>query len=104
MILISKTYEIVTYESAEHGEAEDHGFIFEDEAFTFSQLVHELREYTQTSSYPCRGSRHDWVTTESDQDYRTGDYTSYSLHFSHKNSPRAEKYWAKALKLAGLAQ
>lgn len=104
MIYISKTFERVTYESAEHGEAEETGFVFEDQAFTFRQLVDELREYIHTSSWPMRGSRHDWVTTESDQDYRTGDYTSYSLHFSHINKPQNDKYWAKALKLAGLAQ
>ena len=104
MLYISKTYERVSEESAENGEAEEQGFVFQDEPYTFRELLDELRLYSHASSYPCRGSRYDWMTTESDQDYQSGDCTSYSLHFSHKNSPRAEKYWAKALKLAGLAQ
>jgi hypothetical protein len=104
MILISKTFERVTDESAANGDYEETGFVFQDEAFTFSQLVHELREYQFTSSWPCRGEARDWVTTEDDVDYQTGDYTSYSLHFSHKNNPRAERYWRKALQFAGFVK
>lgn len=104
MILISKTYERVTEESAENGEAEETGFVFQDEPYSFRDLLDELRNYSHASSYPCRGSRYDWTTTESYMDHISGDYVSYSLHFSHLNNPRAEKYWTKALKLAGLAQ
>jgi hypothetical protein len=104
MILISKTFERVTDESAANGDYEETGFVFQDEAFTFSQLVHELREYCHPSSYPFTGSARDWITTEPDVDYQTGDYTSYSLHFSHKNHPRAERYWRKALQCAGFVK
>ena len=103
MLYISKTYERVTQESAEAGEAEEQGFVFQDEPFTFRELVEELRGYSHASSYPCKGSRYDWTTTESYQDM-TGDYSSYSLHFSHINKPQNDKYWAKAIKLAGLSQ
>lgn len=103
MLLISKTFEYVTEESAGAGEAEETGFVFYDEPMSFRELVSELRNYCHASSYPCNGTRYDWVTTESEQDYMTGGYTSYSLHFSHKNDARNEKYWAKALKLTKLA-
>lgn len=35
MLLCSKTYETVTQDSAEDGEADDAGFMFESEPFTF---------------------------------------------------------------------
>lgn len=104
MMLLSKTFEHVTEESAANGEAEEVGYVFQDEPYTFRELIDELRNYSHASSYPCRGLPYDWVTTESYQDFQTGDYRSYSLHFSSKNSPKLEKYWAKALKMAGLAQ
>ena len=101
MLLISKTYERVSDEGLEKGEVEEQGFVFQDEPYTFRELIDELRLYSHASSYPCRGSRYDWLTTQSYQDFQSGDYTSYSLHFSHKNNPRAEKYWRKALQCAG---
>jgi hypothetical protein len=102
MLLISKTYERVTEESAEDGEAAETGFIFCDELMTFSELVRELRDYCHASSWPLRGTRYDWVNTEAEQDYATGDWTIYGLHFSHSNPQRREKYWRKALQRAGL--
>ena len=103
MILVSKTYERVTEESSENGEAEETGFVFENEPFSFRELVSELKNYAHASSYPCNGSRYDWTTTESFMYYK-GASTSYSLHFSHKNVPLSEKYWRKALQISGLAQ
>ena len=45
MILISRTYNITTEESAEHGEHAEDGFIVEDEPVTFRELVSLMREH-----------------------------------------------------------
>ena len=93
MLLCSKTYEIVTQDSAENGEVGFAGFISENESFSFRDLVRELRSYTHFSRSVV--DRYTWASTEPEQDYRTGDYRSESLHFAgpeHKS-----KYWIKAL-------
>ena len=98
MILISKTYSEVTPESAEDGEFSDLGFIYEKAETSFRELVQNLREYTETSSYPCKGTQWDWVSTGFEvSDYATGTERSESLHFAGGNV----KYWHKALKAAG---
>ena len=105
MILISKSYTEITPESAENGEFSNTGFVYANCEFTFSELVRELREYSETSSYPCYGSKWDWVSTNSEiDDYSTMTERSESLHFSHLNPERKTKYWRKALQLAGLAK
>jgi len=103
MLLISKTYSEVTPESAENGEHSDSGFVFQDEPFTFRELVEELRNFSCMSSCPSDGSTHDWASTYMETvDYATGTDREESLHFSRKNPARAGKYWAKALRAAGL--
>jgi hypothetical protein len=102
MILIDKTFEIVTYESAEEGEAEDSGFSAVNEQVTFRELVDMLRwEYIHPSSSPVQKSTYDWFTSEATQDYCTGEYKSESIHFSNDNQQRKAKYWIKAMACAG---
>lgn len=99
VILIYRTYETITPESAEDGETADSGFLSENEPCTFRELV-SLLEGGEPSSYPRAGLR-DWVTHDAGTDYRTGEETRNSIHYSRDNPPRAEKYWLKALHAAG---
>jgi sugar-specific transcriptional regulator TrmB len=102
MILIDKTFETVTYESAEDGEAEDSGFSAINEQVSFRELVEMMRrEYIHSSSSPVQKSIRDWFTNEAEQDYRTGEYRSESIHFSSDNHQRKAKYWIKAMACAG---
>jgi hypothetical protein len=102
MILIDKTFEIVTHESAEHGVIEDGGFSSIGERMTFRELVHALkREFIHASQSPVTRSTRVWFTTEPEQDYRTGEFRSDSIHFSPSNPPRKVKYWMKAMETAG---
>jgi hypothetical protein len=96
MLLISKTYEVITEESAEHGEVEESGFEFEFESFSFRDLVRQLRFFPHPSSSVIGPDT--WVSSEPEQDYRTGEYRTEHLHFV--GPERKEKYWIKALKLA----
>ena len=102
MIKISKTYEIVTHESAEHGEAAEHGFIFESEGYTFRELVQLMRDYNNPSCSPASGGVYEWLSSHADIDYTTGAETIESIHYSAENEPSKAKYWRKAMVLAGL--
>lgn len=102
MIKLSKTYEIVTHESAEHGEASEHGFIFENESYTFKELVSLMRDYNNTSCSPATGGIFEWLSSHADINYITGDETIESIHYSAENEPKKAKYWRKAMVLAGL--
>lgn len=93
MLLCSKTYEIVTQDSAENGEVGFAGFISENESFSFRDLVRELRSYTHFSRSVV--DRWTWVTSEPEQDYRSGEHRSESLHFA--GPEHKAKYWIKAL-------
>jgi len=104
MILISKTYQTFTPESLEDGEAEEQGFIFQDEPYTFRELLRliQMEGLTEPSASPATGNPHEWLSGESEPDYCTGEETIYSLHYSHKNESRAAKYWKAAFKAANI--
>ena len=103
MILIDKIYEVVTEESAENGEIEESGFSAQNEPVSFRELVDMLKgEFIHASQSPVSRSTHVWFTSESEQDYMTGQYRSESIHFSRENPSRKAKYWIKAMQCAGL--
>jgi len=72
------------------------------EQFSFRELVEEMRRFSLVSCSPAIGATYEWLLTEPEQDYRTGDEITETLHFDHDNPPRAAKYWRKAMKAAGL--
>ena len=96
MLLISKTYDVVTEESAEDGETAEDGFVFEFEEFSFRDLVRYLRYFPHLSSSIITSNT--WVSSESEQDYMTGEYRTEHLHYV--GPANKEKYWVKALRLA----
>ena len=97
-IQIRTTFEIITPESAEVGEAAERGWI--DEAGTeygFRELVELVRSGEASSSAPSSGV---WLTVyRYDEDYRTGAVENRSYH---PVSARDARYFAKALRAAGL--
>lgn len=102
MIKISITYEIISPESAEEGEVADTGFVREDDEVTFGDLVRLMRVYRNPSCWPPTGATYEWLNGNYETDYRTGEERLESLHFERDNAPRAEKYWAKAMRAAGI--
>lgn len=101
MILLNKTYDIVTPESAEHGDYAEAGFDFKDVAHSFREVV-EFLKGGEASSWPASGSIHEWVTFHEVQDFRDGSEKSTSYHFSRSNPKSKEKYWHRAFLAAGL--
>lgn len=91
MVIVRETYEIVTPESAELGDAEERGFIDEvGTDYTFRELV-ELLECTEFSGG-------DWFTAyDYDTDYRSGAVESRSYHPA---GDRAFRYMLKAYEYA----
>ena len=105
MILVSKTYEVVTPESAEDGEVADSGFDQENEPYTFRELVATMRAHYEPSCWPVTqdtNPEHVWFTSGDDIDYVDGSTTRTSIHFSRSNPARNRKYWIKAAKMAGI--
>jgi hypothetical protein len=102
MILISRTYDIVTPESAESGDVSESGFLSENESVTFKELVSMMRDYCVPSNSRPSGSVNDWLSTYPSQDYLDCSETTESLHYSRQNSPRMAKYWRKAMLCAGI--
>jgi hypothetical protein len=81
---MSKTYELVTEESAAEGDAEDRGFEYEDNEFdTLWEMANEIRDggggfqASDSRRPPPPGT---WYSSEPTQDQHTGGWTSYSWH------------------------
>ena len=97
-ILIRTTFEIITPDSAEHGEAEERGWIDEEGTeYGFRELVALARSGEASSSAPSTGA---WLTVYGyDEDYCTGAVENRSYH---PVDARDARYFAKALQAAGL--
>lgn len=83
-------FEVVTPESAEEGDAADRGW--EEEG---SQVYDYLEELLKDSGVRNHGwiewsssspdGKHDWLVSEAEQNYRTGEDTSYHLWVERKD-------------------
>ena len=100
MVLINKTMEIITEESAENGEAAEQWREYENAEFSFKELVTALRGL-EPSQYPITNPAYVWFTENGGMDCMTGEYENYSLHYSRSNPDRNLKYWINAIKAAG---
>jgi hypothetical protein len=69
---------------------------------SFRELVDLMREHCLPSSSPASGSVWEWISTELQQDYRTGEFTGSSIHYDRENPARNSKYWKAAMRAAGI--
>ena len=102
MIIVSRTYDIVTPESAESGESADSGFLAESESVTFRELVSLMESHPIPSNSHPEGSQWEWLSSYPSQDFRDCSETTESIHFARENPPRRLKYWRKAMRAAGI--
>lgn len=103
MILISRTFETVTPESAEDGEVAESGFVSISEPVSFRELVSLMCDHPVPSCYPPRGEAFEWLSTYGEESFRDGyEVRTESLHFGRSNPPRRLKYWRKAMIAAGI--
>ncbi len=86
MLGFNVTYEIVTKESAEQGDAEERGFICESvslreaiDALNTTRTAHcDGVQAIETDEYPVRAPR--WITITNGMEFYTGACESRSLH------------------------
>lgn len=71
---------------------------------SFKELVQLMKKFQYASCSPAIGATYEWLSTEPELDYITGDYITESLHFDRANEARKAKYWRKAMQLAGLVR
>jgi len=79
--VMSMTYEIVDEESAAMGDAKERGWEYEDEEYdSLEELLDDVQDKASwvewSSSHPRPG---DWIRSEAEQDYSTGEWTTYDL-------------------------
>lgn len=99
-ILISCTYEVVTEESAEHGDAEERGFEYENAPTEYDDVVRILKGL-EPSCRPITNGALTWFTSYGDADFKTGNRTNKSYHLVRGQGDAAEALWAKAITEAG---
>jgi hypothetical protein len=89
--MLDVTYEIVTSESAEYGEAAESGF--EDEDIEFDSL-YEMIEYMLDNGaiHPSSSSAgaNTWFSTEPELDYSSGEDKTLSFHIKRNSLDRNE--------------
>jgi len=98
MPLFNVTYETVTPESAENGEAESIGFV--EQAVSFREAVRALGGSADCADcWPVsRKNPPRWVTCENyDEDYSTGERESRSLHIPPTVTPSSALRIARVL-------
>lgn len=100
-ILVNKYFEVWSEDALEVGETDDKGEVWQDHELSFSELVSEMRNYSEVSSSPPIGSISEWMCNNVHHNYSTGEDTEYSLHYSRNNPARKAKYWKLAMKAAG---
>jgi len=105
------TYEIVTPESAEDGDAEERGWVEEgSEPYDSLQAVlratrdHNWLEWSDSNPDGVRS----WLVSEGEQDYRSGADTSYSLWIERADrKPKSEEeidYISEAFGISGFGR
>lgn len=77
---VSKTYSVVTPESAKDGDYAETGFEWEDKKMTLSDVLSEINELGFYENLQGRGGSESLYGVDSDTDYKTGEETTYALH------------------------
>lgn len=101
MLQLSMTYETITPESAEDGEAADRGFVFE----AYDCTARELADYIRREGFNSPSNSHGtpgWLTAYGDTDPHTGEVENRSIHPGR--DVQSQKVWARVLRICGINQ
>ena len=93
MITFDFTYETVTPESAEHGDAADQGFImpglwkfdpdqYERQKWNPGDLAGIINFAQSLGIYADEGAINSFYSVDPDINYRTGDHQNYAMHIA----------------------
>lgn len=104
--LVSRTYDIVTPESARIGDHAESGYEFEDTPMSLAEAIAELRDCSELSSAPIRSPRdlagHEWASTEPYQDPCNGSDRTESVHIRGLRHTLTPDQLFRLFRLAGL--
>lgn len=100
-MLISKTFATVTPESAEVGDYASHGYVAEDVECSLRDARHDIRDIGAHYLNDCDDKRATVYGDSEDTNYRTGEVTTYALHFKFR-SPAESRAFRKLCKLMGV--
>jgi hypothetical protein len=93
-MIINKTFDVVTPESAEQGDTADRGFMYED--YKPDDLRDVKYELSDLGSPFLNDWDHGGATVYEDSservDYHTGAVTSYALHFKFESPAEARAF------------
>lgn len=97
----SVTYEVITEESAEHGEADEYGYEIEGES------LRDCWEFLRWQGGHCEANCSDitqatWLSFYCDADCMTGETKNFGLHFPAKLTGASRKRIAKLFGCYGL--
>lgn len=99
MLQLAMTYETITPESAENGEAEEMGYVFE----ACDCTAHELASYITRDGFTSPSDSHGiprWLTAYGDTDCRTGEVETKSIHPG--KDAQSQRVWARVLRICGI--
>ena len=99
------TFEIVTEESAEHGDAEERGYIDQElglrDAVAATQMTRTCHvggiESIEPDSGIYPGARVRWITIANQMEFLTGEYESRSLHIPESVTAASSRRIARLL-------
>lgn len=86
---VSKTYDIVTIESASRGDYAESGFVYESTSMTLRELVQELNSIGGLENFQANDISQSLYSIDPDIDYSTGDERNEAIHI--KANPRVMK-------------
>lgn len=98
---INITYEVVTEESAEQGEASERGFLVEQQDCGFRELLDTIKYsgFNQPDS-SCGIPR--WLSDYPEQNYTDGSWTTKTIHPARDK--QSQRYWEKAMRYLGYSE
>ena len=100
MLKLSMTYEVITPESAENGEAEETGFVYEMAECTAREMARYIKREGFTVPSDFQGVPR-WLTSEKyREDYRTGEVENRSIHPGRDK--QSQRVWRKVLTICGI--
>lgn len=101
-VLINRTFDETTPESAANGEWSNSGFIAENEVCTFRELVAHMKSHRECSCGPASADWNAWFSSGFEiEDYGTMTERQTSIHLSRDNKEHALRYWRLAAIVAG---
>ena len=101
MIKISMTYDVVTPESAEHGDTAENGFEFE----VYPHTAHDLANLIKRDGFTVPSDGHGVPRCLSDSGYTdpyTGQTTTKYIHPGR--DAQSQRVWAQVLRICGIVK